>query len=58
MTPSQIQKAAKKRGVKMSAILRKANVAHSTWWRWKHGKHSPLMKTVTRIVDAVEGGGA
>jgi hypothetical protein len=58
MSPKHIEKAAKKRGVKMSAILRKANVNHSTWWRWKHGKHSPLMKTVTRILDAVKGGEA
>jgi len=52
MNPKQIEHAAKTRGVRMSVILRAANVAHSTWWRWKQGKHSPSMETVERITKA------
>jgi hypothetical protein len=58
MTPTEIQKAANARKTSMRKILRAANVAASTWWRWKNGKHSPSLKTVTRIVDAVKGGAA
>jgi transcriptional regulator with XRE-family HTH domain len=54
MNPKQIEHAAKTRGVRMSVILRAANVAHSTWWRWKHGKHSPSLAVVDRITKALE----
>lgn len=52
MNPKQIELAAKTRGLKMSVVLRAANVAASTWWRWKNGKHSPSMATVERITKA------
>jgi transcriptional regulator with XRE-family HTH domain len=56
MTPTEIQKAANARKTSMRKILRSANVQQSTWWRWKTGRTSPSLKTVTRIVDAVKGG--
>jgi transcriptional regulator with XRE-family HTH domain len=52
-TPTQIEAAAKAQGVKMSDVLRRANINHSTWWRWKKGRFSPRVATVEKIEKAL-----
>jgi transcriptional regulator with XRE-family HTH domain len=53
-TPTQIEATAKAQGMKMSDVLRRANIAHSTWWRWKKGRFSPRFATVEKIEKALK----
>lgn len=53
MKPTDIQKRAKAKGLRMQSILITADVNRSTWWRWKTGKSSPSIATVERINQAI-----
>jgi transcriptional regulator with XRE-family HTH domain len=53
MKPTDIQKRAKAKGLRMQSILNTADVNRSTWWRWKTGKSSPSIATVERINQAI-----
>jgi transcriptional regulator with XRE-family HTH domain len=50
---------AKAAGHEINAILERAGVNESTWWRWQNGKASPTLKTlqkIGRILDEIESG--
>lgn len=51
--PEAIEARAAKAGLTMAAICRRADVANSTWTRWKQGKGVSLA-VYYRILSAVE----
>lgn len=51
--PEMIEARAAKAGLTMAAICRRADVANSTWTRWKQGKGVSLA-VYYRILSAVE----
>jgi DNA-binding phage protein len=38
----------------MRDILADAGIDWSTWWRWKQGKSSPTLGTLSRVTKALE----
>lgn len=38
----------------VSNVLEDARVDWSTWWRWKQGKSSPTLGTLSRVTSALE----
>lgn len=38
----------------VSNVLEDAGVDWSTWWRWKQGKSSPTLGTLSRVTSALE----
>lgn len=53
-TPSQIEARAKSVGLTIPEICRKAEIAPSTFWRWKNGKTSPSLAVCQRLLEATE----
>lgn len=40
-------------GCSMAALLADAGLDESTWWRWKHGKSSPTIKSLVKVQSAI-----
>lgn len=53
-TPSQIEARAELAGLTIPEVCRKAEIAPSTFWRWKMGKTSPTLGMCQRLLDATE----
>jgi transcriptional regulator with XRE-family HTH domain len=52
-TPSDIEAAAKKAGLSMAEVCRRAGVAQSTFNRWKNGTTQPTLGIYQRLCGAV-----
>jgi predicted transcriptional regulator len=44
-----IQADAKAHGIKMTHVLKSADVAMTTWWRWRNGGLEPKLSTFRRV---------
>ena len=53
-TPDDIEARAKAVNLTMPEVCLKADVAYTTFWRWKHGRTSPSMALCQRLLDAIE----
>jgi transcriptional regulator with XRE-family HTH domain len=53
-TPAEIEQLAAKAGKSMLQVCREAEIAPSTWARWKAGETSPTLNNYMRIAKAVE----
>lgn len=53
-TPEQIERRAKRAGVDMGIICRRAGVARSVFTRWKNGTYEPHLDNYRRLVLAVK----
>jgi hypothetical protein len=53
-TPAEIEQLAAKAGKSMLQVCREAQIAPSTWTRWKAGQTSPTLNNYLRIAAAVE----
>jgi len=51
---SDIEDRAKAAGLQMAPILRDADVAATTWWRWRSGGVEPKLGTLRRVREALE----
>ena len=49
----ELEELAKSAGVPIGKALRKAKVASSTYWRWRHDGKEPLTTTVRKIKAAI-----
>ena len=50
----ELEELAKTASVPLGKALRKAGVASSTYWRWRHDGKWPSTKTVGKIRTAIE----
>ncbi len=41
-------------GCSMASLLADADLDESTWWRWKHGKNSPTIKSLVKVQNAIK----
>lgn len=57
MTPDEILQRARDAGLSMAEVCRRAQIAPSTWTRWKSGQTRPTLEVYKRLKDAtmVEG---
>lgn len=53
LTPDDIERMASEQDMHMAQVFRRANVAASTFYRWKHGSSEPTMGVYKRLVEAV-----
>ena len=51
---ARIETAAQAAGLTMTAVLARANVNPSTWWRWREGKTGPLVKSLAKVSEALD----
>ena len=54
ITPKEVRERATKAHMTIEALMRKASVERSTFWRWENGKGKPHGVTVQKITDALE----
>lgn len=52
-SPSDIEREARERGIAIGALCRRAQVARSTFTRWKAGETSPTLAIVERLILAL-----
>lgn len=51
---AEIELACGAAGLSIDAVLERAGVAHTTWWRWKGGKFEPRPATLRKIKSAMD----
>ena len=51
--PDEIEEGALRAGISIAEACRRAGVAASVFHRWKSGKHSPSIRTVEKLRQAV-----
>lgn len=49
-----IQARASEGGVQIDAVLRRAKVAKTTWWRWSEGQFEPRLSTLRKVREALD----
>lgn len=54
ITPKNIRDRATKAHMTIEALMRKAHVERSTFWRWENGIGKPHPVTVQKISDALD----
>ena len=54
LTPSDVERLAKARGMTMTEVCRRAEIAHTTFNRWKRAETEPTLGVYRRIVAAVQ----
>jgi predicted transcriptional regulator len=52
-TPDQIAEAALEKGLSIGALCRRADVDAAIFYRWKAGRSSPTMRTIQKMLDAI-----
>jgi hypothetical protein len=50
----ELEDMAERANVPLGKALRRAGVASSTYWRWRHDGKEPLTRTVRKIRAAIE----
>ncbi len=50
---TEIEEGAKRAGIKMSVLFRRAGIPPSTFWRWKHRKADPGLSGLKRVQAAL-----
>ena len=55
LTALEIEAKARKAGLPIRALCKRAEISVTTFWRWKAGKHSPSIEIYRRLYEAVEG---
>lgn len=53
ITPEAIEAEARDAGLSMAAVCRRANLADSTFRRWKGGDRSPTLVTIEAMRQAI-----
>lgn len=53
LTPSEIEARAAAAGMSLTDLCRGADIALSTFYRWKNGKTEPGIGVYQRLVDAL-----
>jgi predicted transcriptional regulator len=51
---TEIEELAQSASIDMGAVLKKAGVATTTWWRWGEGHFEPRIKTLRRVREALD----
>jgi len=52
LTPSEIEARAKSAGLSLGELCRRADIAMSTFYRWRSGETSPTLDVYRRLVEA------
>jgi DNA-binding transcriptional regulator YiaG len=52
--PKEIEAAAKAKGLSIAALCRRADIDPSTFNRWAAGRGVPSVRSVQRMIDAIE----
>ena len=53
LSPAEIERRARDAGASIAAICRAADVAHTTFGRWKRGETKPTLGVYERICQAL-----
>ena len=54
LTASEIEARARRAGMSVREFCERAEIALSTFYRWKAGKHSPSVATYERLCQVIE----
>lgn len=49
LTPQDIERMAKDRGITIAEVCRRAGIAHTTFGRWRRGETEPTLDVYRRI---------
>lgn len=49
----ELEQLAQRVAVPMAAALKRAGVAHTTYWRWRHEGKEPLTGTIRKVRAAI-----
>lgn len=49
MNTTEIEERARKLGIPVRELLKRAGVNRATWWRWKSRRYSPRQATAEKI---------
>ncbi len=52
-TPQELETAAKAAGIKMRDVAARAQIAHTTWYRWRNGETQPTYAVRARLGTAL-----
>ena len=58
LSPADMQEAARSMGMSMSKVCQQAGIAHTTYHRWRRGKHQLRLDIYKRLRDALRAGAA
>lgn len=50
----EIESRAATAGVEIDAVLRRAGIAATTWWRWQEGHFGPRLATLRKVRAALD----
>lgn len=56
LTPEDVERRAAEAGLSLKQVIERAGIAHTTFYRWRAGKHSPSIRVYRRILDALREG--
>lgn len=54
LTPADIERLAKEANLPIGELCKRANIAASTWSRWKKGETVPRLDVARRLRDAAQ----
>jgi transcriptional regulator with XRE-family HTH domain len=54
LQPEEIERLAQEAGMNASQLCMRANVARTTFWRWKKRKLTPSIAVYRRLIDALD----
>ena len=53
-TPTEIEDEARKQGLSMREVVRRAGLTTPTFWEWKRGKQSITLSSLLKLLAALE----
>ena len=54
LTPADIEAKARSAGLTIAEVCRRAEIAQSTFWRWKHGATQPSIGVYGRLCSVIQ----
>lgn len=53
LSPTEIERLAAEAGLTINDLCKRAEIAHTTFYRWKAGRHTPGLKVYRKVCAAL-----